>query len=472
MATYKQNEDKTLPLYQKVIFEENKPFSVKIEHITRYPIHMHEDVTEILFIINGSINVFAGHEQVSVKEGDFIFINNNSVHYMESKDEAIVAVFYINLNYFERKYENIKYMYFRNNMYSQSYGEVESDNFDHEKKEDKTMFINKLIGILINTIYNSELSDEISLLYENQLIESMINEFNWLQFLSLDKINSNQLERYYRIVKYIQDHIYERITLDDISSLEFISKNYFSHFWKNISNFSFIERLHFDKVLKSEHILLTTEENIVSIAEGLGFSDVKYYYNHFKRWFGCTPLQHRNRCFKYMKLEMKHYILSNDKVKKILDDYLKYYSASSLMSISKSVDDSLPLVKQLFSLDKDYFTNINMSIVLDLYKLIKIEGNIVELNRYVIYQIILLTHAKDLDLTIKIDCNNINNKYFFLILSNFFKFSLFHFGEDIMENWDYFIRYNENISLTQINKIKKTVQNNVKNATFKFYLEV
>ncbi len=472
MAAYKQNKDKTLPLYQKVIFEENKPFSVKIESITRYPIHVHEDVTEILFIIKGSINVIAGHEQVSVKEGDFIFINNNSIHYIESKDEAIVAVFYINLNYFERKYENIKYMYFRNNMYLENYGKTESDNFDHERKESKTMFRNKLIGILINTVYNSELSDEISLLYENQLIESMTNEFNWLQFLNSDKINPSQLERYYRIVKYIKDHVHEKITLDDITSLEFISKNYFSHFWKDISNFSFIERLNFEKVLKSEHILLTTDENIVSIAEGLGFSDVKYYYNHFKRWFGCTPLQHRNRSFKYMKLEMKHYILPNDEAKKVLDDYLKYYSTSSLRSISKSVDDSLPLVKQLFALDKDYFTNNNMSIVLDLYKLIKIENNTVELSRYVIYQIILLTHARDLDLTIKIDCNYINNKYFFSILGNFFKFSLFHFGENIMENWDYFIRYNENISLKQIDKIRKTVQNNVKNATFRFYLEV
>lgn len=273
---------------KKIIFKENKPFSIKFKGIKRYPTHIHRDVIEILLPLRGSINVVASHERVLVKEGDFIFVNNNSIHSIEStsEEDAIVAVYHIDLNNYEKEYEYIKSMYFRNNMFSKSYSKIKSDNFDHEKKESKIMFKNKLIGILIDMVYNSELSNEISLLYENQLIETMINEFNWIQFLNTEDITANLLDRYHRIVRYIKEHIDEKIAIDDITSFEYISKNYFSHFWKNIISFSFNERVYFEKVLHSEYILLTKDKSIVSIAEELNFSDVKYYYSHFKIWYG------------------------------------------------------------------------------------------------------------------------------------------------------------------------------------------
>lgn len=218
--------------------------------------------------------------------------------------------------------------------------------------------------------------------------------------------------------------------------------------------------------------MLTTDINIISIAEKFGFSDVKYYYNHFKRWYGTTPLMHKISCNKYMNQEMKHFNIPAKEVTKILDDYLKYYYESSFMHFNISANDSYPIIKQLFVIDKNYFTKNNISIILDLFKLVNIENDNIKINSYMIYQIILLTNAKKLDLIIKINCNSINNDCLLDILNDFFKFSLFHFGKNITEKWDYFIKYNENISLEQINNIKKIIQNNVKNAVFKYYLEI
>lgn len=113
-----------------------------------------------------------------------------------------------------------------------------------------------------------------------------------------------------------------------------------------------------------------------------------------------------------------------------------------------------------------------MSIVLDLFKYIKIEANCIKINRNIIYQIILLTNAKNLGLTVKIDCENISSPSFFDILNNFFNFSLFHFGKNIMETWAYFIKYNDDVTINHINKIKKIIEDNVKNATFKYYVEI
>lgn len=45
----------------------------------------------------------------------------------------------------------------------------------------------------------------------------------------------------------------------------------------------------------SEPLLLGTDSTIVQISEECGFSDVKYFYSAFKKWYNCTPAQFRKK---------------------------------------------------------------------------------------------------------------------------------------------------------------------------------
>ncbi|NLJ57912.1 MAG: AraC family transcriptional regulator [Tissierellia bacterium] len=456
---------------KEVIFFNEEPFSMKIQTIKRYPIHWHQDVTEILIPIKGTINVATNYERILVKENDFVFINNKSFHFIESSEEAVVASIYINLNFFEKKYEDIKYMYFRSNMYSRKYKEIESDNYNLRKKSHKKMFRNKLIGVIVDAISNNESLAKISNFYIEQIVKSMVNDFNWLQFLKTRKIKKESLDRYHRIVKYIKDNVNKKITLDTIISMEYISKNYFSHFWKELCDFSFTERVYFEKVIASEFKLLTTNMNIVSIAEELNFSDPKYYYNHFKRWYGCTPLGHRKRCFSYMKLDMEHSQLTNDKAVEIIDDYISFHSMSSYEDLYSFAKNNYIIIERIFLLDDDFSLNGDMSIVLDLFKYARIENSITKMNWHIIFQIILISYVRNLDLTVKIDCTFSEKIDFLETLSNFFQFSFFHFDSTLINKWDYFIRYDESVTINYIKSIKSIVGSNVDKAVFKYYFE-
>ncbi|MDV2687397.1 helix-turn-helix domain-containing protein, partial [Alkalihalophilus lindianensis] len=46
---------------------------------------------------------------------------------------------------------------------------------------------------------------------------------------------------------------------------------------------------------KSEKLLLTTNKSIQEISTECGFSDTKYYYKHFNKWYNCTPAQYRKK---------------------------------------------------------------------------------------------------------------------------------------------------------------------------------
>ncbi|HHZ02106.1 MAG TPA: helix-turn-helix transcriptional regulator [Tissierellia bacterium] len=470
MNSNNYNKNKTLIKKVEVPFKD-VPFSVKIQAIKRYPIHWHEDVTEILIPIKGTIYIATNYERILVKEKDFVFINNRSLHFIESSEGAIVASIHLNLNYFEKKYENIKYMYFRSNMYSKMHKEIESDNYNLNKRSHKQMFMNKLIGVIINTISNNKSLDKISYFYIEKIVESMVSDFNWLQFSRTNSIKKENLDRYYRIVKYIKNNITKKITLDDITSMEYISKNYFSHFWKELCDFSFTERVNFEKVVESEFMLLTTNMNIVSIAEELRFSDTKYYYNHFKRWYGCTPLRHRKRCYSFMKLDMEYHLLPEDQAAEIIDDYINYHSATPYEDLFTFTKDNYTAIERLFSLNEGFSINGNMSIVLDLFKYVNVENGSTKINWHIIFQIILISYVRNLGLTVKIDCTFTDKIDFIDILGKFFQFSLFHFDNSIIDKWDYFIKYDESVSIDYIKNIKTLVSNNVDKATFKYYFE-
>ena len=155
----------------------------------------------------------------------------------------------------------------------------------------------------------------------------MIYEFNWLQLLKSDGdfISSVHLERYHRIVKYIDENYSQKINLDDIVAMEFISKTYFSHFWKNLSTYSFGERVNYERVLKSE-FLLFKNMTITDISEACGFSDVKYYYRNFKKWYGCMPLEHRDKSFAYGKGGYIYREIDFHSIKDLIKNYTKKIS--------------------------------------------------------------------------------------------------------------------------------------------------
>ena len=211
------------------------------------------------------------------------------------------------------------------------------------------------LKIVIN---NVKLSEEFLENFEFQLIYSMVYEFHWLQFLKKKDsyISPFQLDRYHRVIKFMDENYGEKITLEDVASREFITKNYFSHFWKDLSYFSFQERLSYERVKRAELLLLTTDMSISHISEKCGFSDVKYFYNHFKRWYGSMPLEHKKKCLLYEKKGANYQNLKFNSIKEIFYDYIDTHLTSRNIdgksSEFSSFVNNYHKIKYLYQIDK------------------------------------------------------------------------------------------------------------------------
>lgn len=466
---------------EDIQFKDNMPFTIKVLSVKKYPIHWHENVTEMLLPIKGSIEVKANFERILVKEGDFFFINNRTIHSIESPSRAIVISLYLDLNYFEKDFNYIKYMFFRNNMYYPGGILSESDNLEDEiKKEYNARFRNLIINVIIDAMSKNPATAELLKDSIYQVTSFMVNEFNWIQFLKNDNgnISKMQLDRYHRIIKYIHEHYQEKITLEDIAKEVYITKNYLSHFWKDISNFSLMEMINFERVLESEFLLLTTNMSVLDIADYCGFSHVKYYYKHFKRWYGCNPLDHKNMCLSYSKGPFDYYILKLSNVEDIIDEYLKNiiipkYGQKEIWKTTSLFNNFVKL-KYLYKLDKINPNKSPRNIVIDIFSPnnFKIINNTPFFNWQNIDLIVNFSETYHFQIDLKFNCKYLEREWVQDTVHKFIELCIYRYRMITIKKWTFFINYDDENTFNIANAIGNIITRMIPDANIQYFFEV
>lgn len=112
-------------------------------------------------------------------------------------------------------------------------------------------------------------------------------------------------------IEYIENNIYNKISLDDISMHTGISKYYLHRSFKSLTGESIIEYVQSRKLTLSINELINTSMRIIDIALNYGFDYEQSYIRAFKKSFGCTPLKVRSSQTS-LSLVLKEKINAND----------------------------------------------------------------------------------------------------------------------------------------------------------------
>lgn len=102
--------------------------------------------------------------------------------------------------------------------------------------------------------------------------------------------NHNQEEIVSKMEKYIEEYFYEDISLEEISAkLCYMNASYLSRLFKARRGITFLTALQKIRMQKAVKFL---EDNMISISEVaslVGYNDVSYFIQSFKKYYGCTP---------------------------------------------------------------------------------------------------------------------------------------------------------------------------------------
>lgn len=108
-----------------------------------------------------------------------------------------------------------------------------------------------------------------------------------------------------RIMKFIQNHAVEKITLADIATHLNLSCSRTSYLLRNVLNKSFPELLQEERLRRVKTLLASSNMSLNAIAVQTGFADEYYLAKVFKQQNNQTPGQYRKNCNNSCQLATK-----------------------------------------------------------------------------------------------------------------------------------------------------------------------
>lgn len=94
-------------------------------------------------------------------------------------------------------------------------------------------------------------------------------------------------------MKYMQDHLHEEISRDDVAEVACLSPSHFSRVVKSSFGHSFTDLLARMRIDKARELLMRTEKSLIQVCLECGFSDQSYFTKVFQKYAGRTPGEYR-----------------------------------------------------------------------------------------------------------------------------------------------------------------------------------
>ena len=94
------------------------------------------------------------------------------------------------------------------------------------------------------------------------------------------------------ILGFIEDHIGENITIDQLAQIANFHPNYFIRIFKDFTSMSPIQYINRRRMEKSKSLLAMTDTSVSKIADSLGF-ELAYFSRMFKEQTGFSPTAYR-----------------------------------------------------------------------------------------------------------------------------------------------------------------------------------
>lgn len=104
-----------------------------------------------------------------------------------------------------------------------------------------------------------------------------------------------------KAIRHVEVHYGERITLKDMSRELHLSPNYLCELFKRHTGKSLMEYVAEYRMMKARTYLDQVGYKVWEVAEMVGYKEAKYFSSAFKKAYGITPMEYRNK--RQLKIE-------------------------------------------------------------------------------------------------------------------------------------------------------------------------
>lgn len=104
--------------------------------------------------------------------------------------------------------------------------------------------------------------------------------------------NKKKIKQFKTVLSFISEHYTEKLTLAQLAGSIPMNKNYFCHFFQELTGCTPMEYVNYYRIESACEQLAATDKSITEIAMDCGFSDTSYFIKIFRSYKAQTPRQY------------------------------------------------------------------------------------------------------------------------------------------------------------------------------------
>lgn len=265
-----------LELYENLIFgDEELPAYVSTTHCSHcrqmYTPNWHEQL-ELFYVMEGQADIQLDQEILSVREGDLVVANSNTLHQGECTQPPYCGhLLILDVADFSKELaekNNIYVPLVRDDPVIKGYFQLILDEFKTKKLGYKALCRSVITEILVY-------------LSRHYVDYSQPNRDRGRQKKNRERLKS--------ALWYIDENYRQPITVSQLAELACLSEDRFGHLFREAMGQSPLKYINAIRLRKAMRLLQTGDYTVTEVADAVGFQDYNHFGRLFRKFYGTTP---------------------------------------------------------------------------------------------------------------------------------------------------------------------------------------
>ena len=256
-----------------------------------FPKHRHNYVEMVYMCAGTTTHIINGSNELVLKEGDLLFLNQNVYHEILPAGEEDLAVNFIILpEFFDRpismvERENI----LRDFPISTLAGDTAINDYLYIKTKGIIPVENLLENMIWTILGRHPMMDTIN---QTSMGLLLMNLSRFADQIGRGDPQHEEQDLMFSVLDYIEHH-YQNGTLAEISELSHLPTYQVSRMLKKRTGKNFKELLQLRRLKQAAYLLQNTTLSIDKIIVHIGYENSSYFYRVFREKYGCSPSEYR-----------------------------------------------------------------------------------------------------------------------------------------------------------------------------------
>lgn len=240
--------------------------------------NFYPDHNKLYFICDGEGKIIVDGKSIYPKKGQFVFLPAYKIQ----------SLSWISDNRYKKYYCHFSAMIGNKNLFDIVKLPLFIDIPDETQKRVIKLFEKLVQAYNSKTIYNS-------LKAKGVLLELLGCYFENVDELKYEITKSNTIEAISNILKYVDEHIADDISVEDLAKVAYLQQNYFIKFFKKNMGMTPKKYVINRKIEVAKNLLADSNDSITKIADQVGFKNASHFSRVFSEYYGLSPKNYRKK---------------------------------------------------------------------------------------------------------------------------------------------------------------------------------